>query len=124
MYVYRTKECCKDKSRYNRVLIIMRYFIRFRAARILDSSLCNMRDFFYVISPSIIRRRFKPATALRRSYFAKMYATCRNISLSFPKVLVEAKLSACLTNAGTAQLSKSLWRSQLLLAAEAEAGGR
>jgi len=29
-----------------------------------------------------------------------MYATCRNISLSFPKVLVEAKLSTCLTNVG------------------------
>lgn len=29
-----------------------------------------------------------------------MYATCRNISLSLPKVLVEAKLSACLTNVG------------------------
>lgn len=35
-------------------------------------------------------RRFKRATTLRRSYFAKMYATCRDISLSFAKVLVEA----------------------------------
>lgn len=51
-----------------------------------------------------------------------MYATCRDISLSFPKVLVEAKLSACLTNAGTAQPSKSLWQSQLLLAAEVDCG--
>lgn len=28
---YRAKGYCKDKSRYNRVLIITRYFIRFRA---------------------------------------------------------------------------------------------
>lgn len=33
---------------------------------------------------------------------------CHDISLSLPKVLVEAKLSACLTNVGAAQPSKSL----------------
>jgi len=62
-------------------------------------SCAHTRDFFYVISRRLFDSPFQ-ATALRRSYFAKMYATCRNISLSFPKVLVEAKLSACLTNVG------------------------
>lgn len=62
--------------------------------------LCHARDFFYVISRRLFVDLPFQATALRRSYFAKMYTTCRNISLSFPKVLVEAKLSACLTNVG------------------------
>lgn len=45
---YTAKEYCKDKSRYNRVLIITRHFIRFRATYPLI--LCYMRDFFYIIS--------------------------------------------------------------------------
>jgi len=81
------------------------------------------RDFFYAISRRLfVNLRFKRAAALRRSYFAKMYVTCRNISLSFLKVLVEAKFSACLTNVDIVQPSKSLWRSQLLLAAEVDSG--
>lgn len=69
------------------------YFIRFRAARAREISFTLFRVDYSSTRPF-------QATALRRSYFAKMYATCRNISLSFPKVLVEAKLSACLTNVG------------------------
>lgn len=73
--IHRAKEYCKDKSRYNRVLIIITILYSLPCHVLLSSCAAYEISFtsFLVDYPST--RRFKPATALRRSYFAKMYIT-------------------------------------------------
>lgn len=89
-----TKEYRKDKFSCSSVLIITRCIL---FVFVLLSS-CAMREISFTSFRVDYSSTRRSSDRLRRSYFAKMYATCRNISLSFPKVLVEAKLSACLTN--------------------------
>lgn len=122
---YRAKEYCKDKSRYNRVLIIIRDILFASVSRIHSSCVLHARFLLHHFSSIIRRLAVSSARPLCIGHISRKCMRRVAIFLCpFQRYLFKQKLSACLTNVDTAQPSKSLWRSQLLLAAEAEAGGR